>query len=251
MTVLQRPRVIASVEARMGSSRLLGKVLMDLRGRPALGRLLDRLRQCKRLDGIVLATTTAAADDALEKFALSEGIPCYRGSEEDVLLRVVEAHRMMASEIIVEVTGDCPLLDPDVIDLGVDTFLKTPCDVVTNVLEPSWPMGVDVQVFRLSDLVRVERDIQDPPVREHVSLFFYENPDRYHIVNLEAPVGCRAPTYRFQLDYPEDKLFIEAVLDNLTPEFGDRFRTAEIIALLNRQPELLAININCEEKLPR
>jgi spore coat polysaccharide biosynthesis protein SpsF len=167
------------------------------------------------------------------------------------LLRVVEAHRMMASEIIVEVTGDCPLLDPEVIDLGIDTFLKTPCDVVTNLLEPSWPMGVDLQVFRLADLERVEQDIKDLSVREHVSLFFYENPDQYHIINLEASTACRAPDYRFQLDYPEDKRFIESVLDNLMPEYGDRFLTADIMALLNRHPELVSININCEEKLPR
>ncbi len=246
-----KSRVVASVEARMGSSRLPGKVLMDIRGRAALGRLFDRLRQCRRLDDIVLATTTAPADDALEAFARQEGVACYRGSEDDVLLRVVEAHRMMQSDVIVEVTGDCPLLDPDVIDRGVEVFLAGECDVVTNVVRPSWPMGVDLQVFSLADLERVEREIHDPPVREHVSLYFYEHPELFRIVNLDAPEDCRAPSYRFQLDYEQDREFIEAVLDRVEPLVGDRFRTADIMAALRRQPELVAINIDCEEKAPR
>lgn len=251
MSERQRPRVVASIEARMGSSRLPGKVLMDLRGRPALGRLLDRLRRSRHLDDIVLATTVAPADDALIRFAESEGLRYFRGSEDDVLNRVVEAHRMMGTDIIVEVTGDCPLLDPDVIDQGIETFLATPCDVATNVVKPSWPMGVDLQVFRLGDLEQVERDIHDAPVREHVSLYFYEHPERYRIVNLEAPEDCHAPDYRFQLDYPEDKRFIDAVLDRLLPTFGDAFCTADIMALLRREPDLVAINIHCEEKSTR
>lgn len=246
-----KPRVVASIEARMGSSRLPGKVLMDLRGRPALGRLVDRLRLSQRVDDIVLATTIAPADDALAHFAEREGLHCYRGSEEDVLNRVVEAHRMMGTDVIVEVTGDCPLLDPVVIDLGVETFLANTCDVVANVLHPSWPMGVDLQVFRLSALDAVERDIHDPAVREHVSLYFYEHPERYHIINVEAPADCNAPAYRFQLDYPEDKRFIEAVLDRLLPQYGDCFGTPEIMALLRREPQLVEINIHCEEKAAR
>lgn len=244
-------RVVASIEARMGSSRLPGKVLMDLRGRSALGRLVDRLRQCDRLDDIVLATTSAPADDALEEFARNEGLACYRGSEDDVLLRVVESHRMMGTEIIVEVTGDCPLLDPDVIDEGVALFFNEKCDVVCNVAKPSWPMGIDLQVFRLADLEQVERDIKDQPVREHVSLYFYEHPERYQIVSLNAPDHCRAPEYRFQLDYPEDKMFIEAVLDGMLPKFGDRFRTRDIMDMLRKEPQLVQINIGCEEKPTR
>lgn len=247
----QRSRVVASIEARMGSSRLPGKVLMDLRGRPALGRLLDRLRRSRHLNDIVLATTVAPVDDALVRFAESEGLRYFRGSENDVLNRVVEAHRMMGTDIIVEVTGDCPLLDPEVIDLGIETFLATPCDVVTNVMKTSWPMGLDLQVFRFKELEQVDRDIHDPAVREHVSLYFYEHPKRYRIVNLEAPENCRAPAYRFQLDYVEDKQFIEAVFDRLLPVCGDTFRTLDIMTLLRREPELVTINIHCEERSPR
>lgn len=251
MTEAKEPRVIASIEARMGSSRLPGKVLMDVFGRPSLGRLFDRLRRARLVDDIVLATTTSPLDDALAHFAEKEGVAVFRGSEADVLQRVVEAHRYMRSEVIVEVTGDCPLLDPAVIDLGVETFLTQPCDVVTNVRELSWPTGADVQVFRFSDLEWVAHEIDDPAVREHVSLFFYENPSRFRIIHLHAPADCCAPDQRFQLDYPEDLMFIRQVYERLYPSMGDAFGTADILRLLTERPELAEINRSCEEKAVR
>src|SRR5688500_15677756 len=198
------PRVVASIEARMGSSRLPGKVLADVCGVPALGRTVRRLARCGRLDHIVLATTTAAADDVLADWAAAQGLSCHRGSEDDVLARVVGAHRAANSDIIVEITGDCTLLDPEVIDLGIETFFANDCDVVTNARIPSYPQGADVQVFRLSDLEQVARTVDEPAVREHVSLHFYEHPDRYRIVHLIAPASWQAPDLRLQLDYDED-----------------------------------------------
>ncbi len=246
-----KPRVVASIEARMGSSRLPGKVLVELAGRPALSRLLDRLRGASLVDAIVLATTDSPLDDPLQAWAEAEGVACYRGSEHDVLQRVVRAQQMMQSEVVVEVTGDCPLLDPDIINLGIETFLAHECDVVCNVRIPSWPMGVDVQVFRLRDLEEVEQRIADPAVREHVSLYFYEHPERYRIIHMLAPGRWRAPDHRFQLDYPEDKAFIEAVYAQLEPRFGGRFGIEEIMSLLRREPKLVEINRHCEEKAPR
>lgn len=235
----------------MGSSRLPGKALAEVRGKPALTRLVDRLSRSRYLDGIVLATSTAAADDALEAWARDYGVPCHRGSEDDVLRRVVEAQRQLASEIVVEVTGDCILIDPDVIDLGIRTFLDNECDVVCNVRKPSWPMGADVQVFRLSDLEWVESQVHDPAVREHVSLYFYEHPERYRILHLPAPRRWEAPDYRFQLDYPEDLRFINEVYRRLEPDYGDAFGIAEIMDLLRREPSLVEMNRHCEEKSPR
>src|SRR6266851_10076426 len=134
-----RPRIVASIEARMRSSRLPGKVLADINGVPALTRLVRRLRRCHLLDDVVLATTVNTADGALVEWAEANGVAAYRGSEEDVLARVVEAHRQMGSDVVVEVTGDCTLLDPEIIDLGVATYLANRCDVVTNVRNPSFP----------------------------------------------------------------------------------------------------------------
>jgi spore coat polysaccharide biosynthesis protein SpsF len=244
-------RVVASIEARMGSSRLPGKVLADIHGQPALSRLLARLRMCDVLDDIVLATSTASEDDALAAWARENGVAVHRGSELDVLERVVGAHRALDSDVIVEVTGDCPLLDPEVITLGVETFLANDCDVVTNARVPSYPAGADVQVFRRADLEHVADTISDPAVREHVSLYFYENPEQYRIIHLIAPPSWRAPNQRLQLDYEEDLQFIRAVYARLEPRYGHAFTVPRILELLASDPELRAINAHCTEKAVR
>ena len=244
-------RVVASIEARMNSSRLPGKSLIDIEGVPTLTRVIRRLRLCAMVDDIVLATTTSALDDCLEKWAHSEQIKVFRGSEQDVLGRVVGAHEMMNSDIVVEITGDCPLLDPEVIDLGIKTFINNDCDVVANVRKPSYPQGVDVQVFKLSNLKHVAETINDPAVREHVSLYFYENPDRYKIFHLIAPSGWHAGERRFQLDYPEDLSFIRAVYKHLEPKHGDAFGVPEVLSLIKKYPKLGEINAHCEEKSVR
>lgn len=235
----------------MGSSRLPGKVLMDIGGVPALERVVRRLRLCRRVDDIVLATTTSRQDDALAEWARSSGLAVYRGSEEDVLERVVRAQQTMESEVVVEITGDCPLLDTELIDLGVETFFANDCDVVTNVRVPSWPQGADVQVFRLKQLAEVAETIDDAAVREHVSLYFYEHPERYRILHLLAPRSLHAPQRRLQLDYAEDLEFIRAVYSKLEPRHGDRFGTREVLELVAREPALAAINAHCVEKATR
>src|SRR5207253_5874694 len=177
----------------MGSSRFPGKVLADVAGRPALAWVLERLRQSTALDELVLATTDTAADDALDDWAAEASLPVHRGSEEDVLQRVVDAQASRGSEVVVEVTGDCILLDPELIDVGVATFLGNDCDIVSSAWKPSYPNGVNVQVFRLSDLAEVARTVDDPVVREHVSLYFYEHPERYRPIHLFAPPSRCAP----------------------------------------------------------
>lgn len=241
-------RVVASIEARMGSSRLPGKVLMDIGGLTALDRLIHRLRACRRLDDIVLATSTGAGDDVLAQWATSAGVAVHRGSEDDVLQRVVDAQRAMNSDVVVEVTGDCPLLDPEVIDLGIETFFANDCDVVTNARVPSYPQGADVQVFRTADLAKVAATIDDPAVREHVSLYFYENPQLYRVIHLIAPTTAQSPDLRLQLDYAEDLAFIRAVYERLEPRFGATFGVTRILELLREEPALATINAHCEEK---
>jgi spore coat polysaccharide biosynthesis protein SpsF len=241
-------KVVASIEARMGSSRLPGKVLADICGRPALGRLVDRLRACRMVDDIVLATSVSPRDHALEDWGRSEGLVVYRGSEDDVLERVVGAHRFMGSDVVVEVTGDCPLLDPDVIDLGVETFFANECDVVTNARVSSYPQGADVQVFRTDALADVEARISDPVVREHVSLYFYEMPSEYRIIHLIADRSQHRPELRLQLDYPEDLAFAREVYTHLLPLHGAIFGVREILQLLDREPHLRCINADCMEK---
>ena len=145
---MTKPRVVASIEARMGSSRLPGKVLKDINGQPALWRLVDRLRRCMHVDDVIVATSTAKGDDFLAQWCEQQSIACFRGSENDVLHRVVEAHRFMKSDLVVEITGDCPMTDPDIVDLGIETFLTHKVAVVSNCGNNlTWPMGQYVQVF--------------------------------------------------------------------------------------------------------
>lgn len=246
-----KPRIVASIEARMGSSRLPGKVLSDIQGKPALTRLLNRLSKSKHIDDFVLATTTNEKDAVLVEWANDIGVSVHRGSEEDVLSRVVDAHVAMSSEIVVEITGDCILTDHEIIDMGIETFFYNRCDVVTNVKSDSYPMGIDVQVFRRKDLEWVAKNIFDPKVREHVSLYFYEHPERYNVHHLVAPLRWRGPTYRFQLDYFEDHQFINEIYRQLEPIYGETFGLEEIMQLLRKQPELVNINIHCAEKVAR
>lgn len=244
-------KIVASIEARMGSSRLPGKVLMDIHGKPALARLVDRLRQCRRIDDIVVATSTGKGDDLIEAWAKSYDVPVYRGSEDDVLQRVVDAHRYMGSDIVVEITGDCPLLDPETVDLAIETFLANDCDVAANVRIPSYPQGTDVQVFRTKDLEKVAATIDDLAVREHVSLYFYENSSLYRIVHMLAPRSGQAPDLRLQLDYSEDLEFIRRVYEQLEPAHGPFFGTGAILKLVAQDPALAAINAHCVEKAAR
>jgi spore coat polysaccharide biosynthesis protein SpsF len=246
---LDNPKIVASIEARMGSSRFPGKMMADVCGKPALTRVIDRLKASQRLDGIVLATTADPKDDPLAACALDNGIECHRGSENDVLQRVVDAQAMMQSDLIVEVTGDCILLDVDVIDQGIDMFLNNTCDVVSNASKLSYPQGADVQVFRTEDLNWVAENIKDEAVREHVSLYFYENPDRYNIIHLMAPPRWADPDQRTQLDYYEDLDFICRVYEELEPIHGPvHFGAREILDLVRANPDIKALNATCMNK---
>lgn len=243
-----KPKVVASIEARMGSSRLPGKVLMDICGKPALAWVVDRLRMCRTLDEVVVATSSVSGDDVLAKWCNDYGVKCFRGSEDDVLSRVVEAQRSADSDIVVEITGDCPLTDPDVVDMGVETFINNDCDYLTNCEKPSFPQGICVQVFRLNDLENMERESDDPAVREHVSPLFYERQDLYRNINLMAPKCWHLPyDCRTQLDYPEDLTFLREVCERLVPEYGYGFGLSELVKLLRAEPSLMDINRHCEE----
>jgi spore coat polysaccharide biosynthesis protein SpsF len=209
------------------------------------------LRHCRSIDDIVIATTTNSADDAIETWANEQGVHVYRGSEEDVLSRVVEAHRALDSEIVVEICGDMPLLDPEVVDLAVRSFIANSCDVLTTVRVPSFPQGVDAEVFRLTALEDVAHRVKDPAVREHVSLYFYEHPEHYRIIHLLAPTRWSHPNIRLQIDYPEDLEFVTAVYERLEPALGGAFGVGDVLELLDREPELAQINSHCEERLVR
>ena len=245
-------KIVATIEARMGSSRLPGKVLMPINGVPAIKKMIDRVKESRMIDDIIIATSANKLDNEIVLWAKEHNIKVFRGSEDDVLDRVVKACASVNGDIIVELTGDSILTDPEIIDLGVETFLNNDCDIVSNCgTYLTYPMGIYVQVFRYTDLKIISDTITDPAVREHVSLYFYENTDKYKLINLVAPSAINRPDIRTQLDYIEDHKFIEQIFSNLEPEYGKIFGVYEIIRLIERKPEILNINKHCIEKDPR
>lgn len=235
----------------MTSTRLPGKVLRPLLGRPMLELLIERLKNAKRLDGIVVATTVVAADDAIEALAGALGVGCFRGSEEDVLDRVVRAARAVRADVIVEITGDCPLLDPPLVDSLVETYLANRYDFVTNraaaKVRPTYPNGYGVRIFSTAVLDEVARLTQDPLDREHVSLYIFEHPERFSLHNVESGLPERYWDLRLTVDTIEDFEVIRAIVEELYPK-NPAFGLSDVLQLLDRRPELVEINRHVEQK---
>ena len=235
----------------MASSRLPGKVLTDVCGKPAIARQIRRMQRAKQLDAIILATTVNPTDDALAAWAESEGVPYFRGSEDDVLARVVAAQSSAGADISVPVCGDCPLLDPAVIDRAVEAYRTGSCDFVTNSIPPGYPQGQDIQVVRFDLLKTICETVDDPAVHEHTCLYLHENPDLYRTHRLSPDAACRMPEQRLQLDYPEDLALIRTVFEALLPVQGESFGVADILAYLRANPSVAALNRDCEEREAR
>ncbi|MCK4911650.1 MAG: glycosyltransferase family protein [Thermodesulfovibrionales bacterium] len=243
-------RIVATIEARMTSTRLPGKVLKPMMGRPMLELMVERLRHCPSIDEIVIATTTGRTDDPVEELASSLGIGCYRGSEEDVLLRVVEAAEHYGADLIVELTGDCPLIDPDIVEQVIGVYLRGGYDYVSNVLKLTYPDGMDTQVFSTEILREVEQKTSDPADREHVSLYIYEMPGRYRTLNIESGLARKYWDLRLTVDTIEDFKLVEEIFLKLYPD-NPSFGLGDIIALLDEDPSLLEINSQIKAKSKR
>ena len=235
-------KTIASVQVRMGSSRLPGKVMRLVRSRPLLAYLLDRLRLSKTLDGIIIATSTAVENDVIEEFCRKEGVACFRGSETDVLDRTLQSLNSMGATVGVEVFGDGPLIDPEVIDQVVDYYVKNPgYDYVGNDLKTTYPPGMEVEVFSkkaLSD--SSDRLPPSDPKREHGTLFIRQNPDIYKITNIEAPARHHRPDLELEVDTSEDFQVISRVIEHFSGRTD--FTLEEIIEFMDGNPEISNIN---------
>lgn len=231
----------AIIEARMTSTRLPGKVLADLGGAPALAVLVDRLAMVPELDNIVIATTANATDDPIEALARRLGVGMWRGSEEDVLQRVLDAAIAHDVDVIVEVTGDCPLSDPAIVGKVIRHYRDNGVDYVSNVLKRTYPIGMDVQVFSTAVLTDVARRTADPVDHEHVSLFIYRHPEIYSLANVEAPPGEARPDLRLTLDTPEDLELLRRVHRALQPG-GAGYPLSRMLEFLDAHDEVGRIN---------
>lgn len=239
--------VAAIIEARMTSTRLPGKILLPVLGRPLLELLIERLRRASTIDTIVVATTNNATDDVVEELATRLGVRCFRGSEDDVLDRVLQAARYVAATVIVEVTGDCPLMDPAIVDRVVNALRKSGADYASNILERSFPRGLDVQAFHTSVLQRVSELTNDPVDHEHVSLYIYEHPETFALANVASSLPLRFADLRLTVDTLADLEAVRAVFEALAP-VDPAFGFNEIAALADLRPEIFAVNASIDQK---
>lgn len=240
-------RIAAVVEARMSSTRLPGKVLLPLSGKPLLRHVVDRLAQVKSLNTTVLATTMNPADVTLIEFARDADIDSFRGSEEDVMARVIGAAESVHADVIVSVTGDCPLIDPLVVEQLIQMYLHNPCDYASNRQIPTYPGGTDTQVYPLAALKRSAAMTDDPLDREHVTLHIRNHPELFRHLYLIAPADQHWPELDLSVDEESDYLFVKTLLDHFgdtNPYFGCR----EIVEVLRLHPEWVQINANVQRK---
>lgn len=236
-------KIVATIEARMTSSRLPGKVILPVLDQPILGFLINRLKRVPSLNSIILATTTNSQDDVLVSLAEEYGVFCFRGSEEDVMGRVLGAGKMVNADLIVEITGDCPLIDPNIVEHSIQMFLANNIDYLTNALRDTYPVGMATQVFPLKVLEKSYGMTEDPLDREHVTRHICNNPKLFSQLQLVAPPDCTMPGCEITLDELADYELLKNIIEFFEGE--PYFSCQQIIHLLkNVHPEWLAINHN-------
>ena len=235
--------IIVIIQARMGSSRLPGKVLKEINKVPILKLQIDRVRAAVRIDKVVVATTTEISDDKIENFCMDNDIDCFRGSENDVLSRYYECAAKFKASVVVRLTADCTLCDPSLIDDVIDLYFKKDVDYAANTVPPEtslWPDGSDVEVFSFKALESAYIASTSIEEREHVTFFFWKNKkNKYKIAQLGNDNDWSQ--YRFTIDYPEDYQVVKLLFDEIHVRglFGN---VHEIVSILDSKPEIKKLN---------
>jgi len=229
--------IIAIIQARMGSTRLPGKVLMEVNDKPLLAYQLDRISKSKKLDKVVIATSILEKDDVIESFCKDYRVDCYRGSEKDVMSRYYDCAKLYNPNVVVRITADCPLIDPDIIDNVVQRFEDDNVDYCANTVPPEtskFPDGSDIEVFSMQALERANAEIQDDHRREHVTFQFWQDQD---YESSQYTQEKNWSNYRITVDYPEDFEVVNYIFDELKTEriFGS---LNEIIDIINNNKEI-------------
>jgi spore coat polysaccharide biosynthesis protein SpsF len=237
-------RTVAVVQARMGSTRLPGKILRPLGGRPVLGWVLRAASAAVRIDDVVVATTTEVADDATEGLCRDLGVAVHRGSVEDVLSRFLGAvdDEAPTADTVVRLTADCPLLDPALVDAAVGAFAAADVDYLATTQPRSLPRGLDIEVVSTAALREASAEATGVE-RVHVTPFVYQHPDRFRLAGLVFHPD--SSDLRVTLDTVEDAALLDALIDRL----GDRLLPwREVVAALRDHPELVALNAAVRQK---
>jgi len=237
-------RTVAIVQARLGSSRLPGKVLADLAGRTMLARVVRRLRRCRRLDEVVVATSTSPADDDVAAECGRLDVPVFRGSEADVLDRYYQAALFHGAGVVVRVTADCPLIEPEIVDLVVERFRTTRADYARNTETRTYPRGLDAEAVALPALVMAWHLARAEYERAHATPFLYGNPDMFRVTSVTHAIDYSG--HRWCVDTPDDLRLLRAIYQRFDGD--DRCHWLEVLNLLAREPSLGELNRHVAQK---
>lgn len=240
-------RICSIIEARIKSTRLPGKVLLPLAGIPCLQRMIERVKRSCYIDDVIVSTTSEDYDQPIVDLCRRIKCTFYRGPEYDILERDLGAARTNNCDLIVQLTGDCPAIDHRYIDKTIELFYSGKYDYASNTLVHTFPIGFDVQVYPTAVLIKAGQLTDDPIDRIHGSYFIYRNPEIFKCINLEAKGNMVRPDYRLTVDEPADYDLLNAVFKELLP-INEDFSAEDIIALLDRRPDLVKINAHVRQK---
>lgn len=239
---------IMIVQARMGSTRLPGKILKNILNKPLLAYQLERLKRVSSVKNLVVATTTLPEDQQVADLCQIMGIPVIRGDVENVLSRYLQAARAFNAQIIVRISGDCPLIDPALIDKAMQMFREhiPPYDYVSNTIMRTYPRGLDVEVFTIKSLEDAAKNARHLEEKEHVTPYIWQKPDTYHIGHLMQEKD--ESSYRWTVDTIEDFTLISKIIEALYPE-NPSFSKDNVIDLLGKHPDWIEINRHIQQKV--
>jgi len=248
MNLKNNCNIVCILQARMGSSRLPGKVLKQICGQPMLGWVVKRASRSRLISSIIVATTTDPGDDLIETFCLSEGISCFRGSEFDVLDRYYQAAKSEHADIVVRLTADCPLIDAVLVDATIEKLIEEKADFAANRLPPpfkrTFPVGLDTEVATFNALETAWKLAEKPFEREHVMPYLYDPQNNFKVMVLDAENDYG--NQRWTVDTPEDLEFIHQVTKKLDCRMD--FGWEDILSILSENPDLSKINANIAHK---
>lgn len=231
--------ILAILQARVSSIRLPGKVLMPILGVPMILLEIERIRRSKSIDKLIVATSVHRSDDSLANLCREHSINCFRGKLEDVLDRFYQAALQYGPEHVVRLTGDCPLIDPSVIDQVISFYMKNNYDYAGNAIEQTFPDGLDVEVLRFSCLKQVWEEAVLPSEREHVTPFIHKNPELFSIGHYRNSIDLS--NLRWTVDEPLDFELITKIYESIYPD-NPRFSMQDILCFLEKEPELKHYN---------
>lgn len=243
-------KIVAIIQARMGSTRLPGKIMMDLAGRPLLMHVVNRVCASRGIDEVIVATTTKDLDDVVERFCQEHSVKCFRGDEQDVLNRFYQTAKDHVADIIIRVTADCPLLDPQLLSAMIEQFVRRTAervrvDYLSNTLKRTYPRGLDAEIFSFAALEKAWKEARQPEDREHVTSYIWKHPEHFYLQNYSQREDLSF--HRWTVDVKEDLAFIQLVYTALYQPQAI-FSTIEVLKFLNAHPELLKLNMHVQQK---